>query len=372
MESIKDKIHVIYEKYSKKPVNTLKRVVALMMAVFLAFSSYTGNWSVLGQKVYADDGEAETKSVDIAIDGIPAGIKDEELKQGSFLLENAGRMYTGETVNIQQDAESQTKKYTVTFKGIDEADVKADGANPVIDFYKDNAEQTTYYEGWKRNVNVNDELNVTIPIDSNAVKYDKYKKVDITINDGDNIGLEASDFAVAVKKTDLDNTNVSTCILSEVNKTSLVYSALVKNPENEEYTVDVTINGQSQSASNFEIDDKSSTYGTLTISGNAEKNITGNCIVKRKNADADYTITVTDETGKTINDASVKLSYKTSDGEDNEVTTTNNSDGTYTASIKKGVSYKTVVEYNNYIQVDNKDYEKKTLNEIVTMKKKTY
>ena len=371
MESIKDKIHVIYEKYSKKPVNTLKRVVALMMAVFLAFSSYTGNWSVLGQKVYADDGEAETKSVDITIDGIPDNIKDEELTQGSFLLENAGRMYTGETVNIQQDTESKTKEYTVTFKGIDEADVKADGANPVIDFYKENAEQTTYYEGWKGNVN--DELKVEIPVDkaSNTVKYDNYKKVDITINDSDNIGLEASDFAVAVKKPDPDNTNVSTCILSEVNKTSLVYSALVKNPKNEEYTVDVTINGQSQSAGNFEIDE-SSTYGTLTIRENAEKNITGNCIVKRKNADADYIITVTDETGKTINDASVKLSYKTSDGEDNEVTTTNNGNGTYTASIKKGVLYKTGVEYNNYIQVDNKDYEKKTLNETVKMKKKTY
>ena len=373
MESIKDKIHVIYEKYSKKPVNTLKRVVALMMAVFLAFSSYTGNWSVLGQKVYADDGEAETKSVDITIDRIPAGIKDEELKQGSFLLENAGRMYTGETVNIQQDAESQTKKYTVTFKGIDEADVKADGANPVIDFYKDNAEQTTYYEGWKKNVN--DELKVEIPVDTdgNTVKYDKYKKVDITINDSDNIGLEASDFAVAVKKTDPDNTNNKiTCILSDVNKTSLVYSALVKNPENEEYTVDVTINGQSQSAGNFEIDE-SSTYGTLTIRENAEKNITGNCIVKRKNADADYIIKVEDESRNAINDASVKLSYKTSDGEDNEVTTTNNSNGTYTASIKKGVSYKTVVEYNNYIQVSSNDYgEKNSQSETVTMKKKTY
>ena len=372
MESIKDKIHVIYEKYSKKPVNTLKRVVALMMAVFLAFSSYTGNWSVLGQKVYADDGEAETKSVDITIDGIPADIKDEELTQGNFLLENAGRMYTGGTVNIQQDAESQIKKYTVTFKGIDEADVKADGANPVIDFYKDNAEQTTYYEGWKENVNA--ELKVAIPVDtdSNAVKYDKYKKVDITINDSDNIGLEASDFAVAIK-TDSENPDnvkvVGNCILSGVNKTSLVYSALVKNPETEEYKVDVTINGKS--ADNFEIEENKNQVDKFD--GAAEKNITDQYNVKRKNADADYIIKVEDKSGKVITDAVVKLSYKTSDGNEEEVTTTNKGDGTYTAGIKKGVSYKTVVKCNNYIQVSSNDYgEKNNQSETVTMEKKTY
>lgn len=356
MDSIKNKIQSMYEKKFGKSLTpkTVRRVIALMLAVFLAFTSYNGDWGNLRVEAYGDD----TVSVDITVTGIPTN--DTTVSDtGIWQLDNDGKLYTASAADVNTISTNGTA--SVTFNGIADTDLNASAA---LSYYYVPLDGNAYNK-WTAAVS---SLNVNCPTENGSVKYDteSYIRVEMTVSDAEGISVTDADFSVAVRE---DNSGSTTDTLLAYQSVSdgykAKYSGFVKYDS--AYTYKTIVKGSGNFKTDEILNDLSVTSSDITVDS-----------VKVERAIQEYTVKVSAD-NSALTGATVELVQTNGKGIDTELLGSDTLvSGSYVfKNVKKGVEYKTEVSYLNYYTDANSSIaeiksENVSAEETVAMTRKTY
>ena len=317
-----------------------KRIVALMLAVFLAVTSYNGNWSVLGLKAYAVDSQEQEKEVTVTVTGIPDS-EIENVKSGNWLLKSNQQIYKGKLENADTFTGSEAQ---VVFTGAD----SVTASDTVAFYYTADTTQSEVYKGWENAVTVSGQTNTaqfkTKTEDTGiTADYSEYKKLEITVKDNDDFGLNKEDFSLKAVENGNDTQTQELLFLSaDEQGAAVTYGALLAFDADKTYTVKTEIK-------NTDFEDNISE--SIEINSTFVKDVTRTVTAQRKTGT--YGIKVQNTDNETIGQAEVVLKYNKADRTQAQITAVyDDSKAAYVCEVKYGISYQTEVTYSDYKMQD--------------------